>query len=110
MQLFRRLNVLGLCLIVCFTRWCEGAELPVETFFRNYQYDKALLSPDGNYLGVLAPDSNRVGLAIIDLANHQANWAFADRQADVADFFWITTNRLGFRLSRDNYMEGGLMA
>jgi dipeptidyl aminopeptidase/acylaminoacyl peptidase len=85
-------------------------ELPVETFFRNYQYNEARLSPDGDFLAVLAPDSNRVGLAVIDLKNKHANWAFADRLADVDSFFWITTNRLGFRLSHDGYAESGLMA
>jgi hypothetical protein len=87
-----------------------ATELPVETFFRNYQYNEARLSPDGNFLGVLAPDSNRVGLAVVDLKNHDAKWAFADRLADVDSFFWITTNRLAFRLSHDGYPEAGLMA
>jgi dienelactone hydrolase len=86
------------------------AELPVETFFRNFHYNEAMLSPDGDFLGVLAPDSNRVGLAVIDLHNKKANWAFADRLADVDSFFWITTNRLAFRLSHDGYAESGLMA
>jgi len=87
-----------------------AGELSVETFFRNYQYNQALLSPDGNYLGVLAPDSNRVGLAIIDMKNLTANWAFADRLADVDRFFWVTTNRLAFRLAHAGYAESGLMA
>jgi dienelactone hydrolase len=87
-----------------------AAEIPVESFFRNLQYNEARLSPDGNYLGVLAPDSNRVGLAIIDLKDHVANWAFADRLADVASFFWLNTNRLAFRLTHDGYAESGLMA
>ena len=87
-----------------------AAELPVETFFRNYQYNEVQISPDGACLGVLAPDADRVGLAVIDLRDHKANWAFADKMADVASFFWITTNRLGFRLSHDGYEESGLMA
>jgi dipeptidyl aminopeptidase/acylaminoacyl peptidase len=88
----------------------SAAELPVETFFRNHQYDEARLSPDGEFLAVLAPDANRVGLAVIDLKNNNVNWAFADRLADVHSFFWIKTNRLAFRLTHDGYPESGLMA
>jgi dipeptidyl aminopeptidase/acylaminoacyl peptidase len=102
--------MIGLLVNACLASASLAAELPVETFFRNYQYNEARLSPDGNYLGVLAPDSNRVGLAVIDLKNHDAKWAFADRLADVHSFFWITTNRLAFRLSHDGYAEAGLMA
>src|SRR5215471_20746587 len=94
----------------CLATASLAAELPVETFFRNYQYNEAQLSPDGEYLGVLAPDANRIGLAIIDLKKRTANWAFADRLADVDLFFWLTTNRLAFRLSHDGYAESGLMA
>ena len=60
----------------------EAEELPVETFFRNYQYAEVKLSPDGNYLGVLAPNSNRVGLAIIDMKNQTANWAYCEINSD----------------------------
>jgi dipeptidyl aminopeptidase/acylaminoacyl peptidase len=94
----------------CLVSGCFAAELPVETFFRNYEHNEALLSPDGDFLAALAPDGNRVGLAIVDLKNKTAHWAFADKYADVASFFWITTNRLGFKLSHDGYIESGLMA
>src|SRR5258708_39405131 len=109
------LRVMPLRCLSLWIWWLVGAvslatELPVETFFRNYQYNEALLSPDGDFLGVLAPDANRVGLAIIDLKNNRASWAFADRLADVNNFFWISTNRLAFRLSHDGYAEAGLMA
>jgi dipeptidyl aminopeptidase/acylaminoacyl peptidase len=95
---------------ISLTASLQGTELPVETFFRNYEYNEAMLSPDGEFLGVLAPDANRVGLSIFDLRNKTARWAFADRLADVDSFFWLTTNRLAFRLSHDGYAESGLMA
>src|ERR1043166_4400577 len=94
----------------CLFTTSLATELPVESFFRNYQYNEARLSPDGEFLGVLAPDSNRVGLAVIDLKHKTANWAFADRLADVDSFFWLTTNRLAFRLTHAGYAESGLMA
>src|SRR6516162_552398 len=76
-----RVSSLFTCCVaaICVAKTAVTAELPVETFFRNYQYNEVKLCPDGNYLGVLAPDSNRVGLAVIDLNQHKANWAFADR-------------------------------
>src|SRR6266404_4406530 len=88
--------------------WAD--ELPVETFFRNYQYSEVKLSPDGNYLGVLAPNSNRVGLAILDMKNQTVNWAYASRVADVGSFIWATTNRLLFRWANKGYMESGFLA
>src|SRR5436190_9702547 len=87
-----------------------GKELPVETFFRNYQYNEVKLSPDGNFLAALAPMKKRVGLAIIDLNNRVANWAYTDVSADVDWFTWASTNRLIFRLGKDGYMWSGLMA
>lgn len=94
----------------CLAKRCCAAELPVETFFRNYEHNEALLSPGGDFLGVLAPDGNRIGLAVVDLKNKSAHWAFADKYADVNNFIWITTNRLGFRLSHEGSVESGLMA
>jgi dipeptidyl aminopeptidase/acylaminoacyl peptidase len=104
-RLFLPTFIVGWFVSVCF-----ATELPVETFFRNYEHNEALLSADGDCLAALAPDGNRVGLAIVDLKNKTAHWAFADKYADVASFFWITTNRLGFKLSHDGYDESGLMA
>jgi dipeptidyl aminopeptidase/acylaminoacyl peptidase len=106
MQLYFWVLLVSGCLVVT----ARATELPVETFFRNYEHNEALLSPDGDFLGALAPDGNRIGLAVVDLNNKMAHWAFADKYADVASFFWITTNRLGFRLSHDGYTESGLMA
>ncbi len=87
-----------------------AAELPAETFFRNYRYREARLSPDGDYLAALAPDKNRVGLAIIDLKTLKANWAFGDRETDVTWLKWATNDRLLFRLAKNGYTLAGLLA
>jgi dipeptidyl aminopeptidase/acylaminoacyl peptidase len=85
------------------------AELPVETFFRNYSYREALLSPEGDYLAALAPDKNRVGLAVIDLKTLRANWAFGDRGMDVAWFRWANNERLLLRLAKNGHPLAGLL-
>ncbi len=100
--------VIVLSLIYC--RPSCGTELPVETFFRNYQYTQAQISPDGTCIGVLAPVENRVGLAIVDLEKGKASWAYSDRTADVEWFEWANTNRLVFGLGKDGYGEPGLLA
>jgi hypothetical protein len=61
----------------------NAGELPVETFFKNFEYRDVKISPDGSCLGVLAPVKNRVGLAVIDLKDNVANWAFSDKANDL---------------------------
>src|SRR5437016_4782170 len=86
------------------------AELPVETFFRNYEYRDAKISPDGDYLAALAPDGPRVGLAIVNLMALKANWAAGFKQLDISSFFWLNNDRLLFYLSEDGYAQGGIYA
>src|SRR5438132_11951431 len=85
-------------------------ELPVETFFRNYQYHEVKLSPDGNYLAALAPNRKRVALVVVDLNRRTANWAYANRNLDVSRFEWANTNRLVLWFSKDGYFAGGMVA
>ena len=85
-------------------------ELPVAAFFRNYQYREVSLSPDGTYLAALSPDKERVGLAITDLKDRRANWAFAQADADVASFVWATNDRLLFKLAKEGHTVRGLFA
>ncbi len=95
------------------SRWWGGVlatELPVETFFREFQYRNAQISPDGSRIALLAPIKHRVGLSVIDLEKNEAHWVFADRQADVHWFRWATTNRLIVRLGLDGYTSPGLLA
>jgi hypothetical protein len=53
---------------------------------------------------------NRVGLAIVNLQNHTASWAFSDRKADVEWFEWATPERLVFGLGKDGHVSPGLLA
>jgi len=72
----------------------SAEELPVETFFRHYDYTEAWLSPDGACVGVLAPFRNQMELAIVDLEKNKASWAYT--ALGVSWFRWASTNRLIF--------------
>jgi len=97
-------------LVHCAVAIASAAELPVEAFFRNYQYNEAKLSPDGSCLAVLAPVRKRVGLVVVDLQKRGAHCVYADRTADVHWFQWANTNRLLFGFTKEGYGIGGLMA
>src|SRR5438128_900169 len=100
-----------LCLGIIAADSGKAGELPVETFFKNYEYDQVRLSPDGNWLAALAPTrKKRVGLVVVDLEKRAAQFAYGDRTLDVAWFRWATTNRLLFGFSKDGYLERGFMA
>src|SRR2546425_11557277 len=49
-------------------------QLPVETFFRNFQYQEVSLSPSGECFAALAPFEKRVGLVVVDLKNHDGKF------------------------------------
>ncbi len=105
-----RVTLPCLFLVHCAVAIPSAAELPVETFFRNYQYNEAKLSPDGSCLAVLAPVRKRVGLVVVDLQKRGAHCVYADRTADVHWFQWANTNRLLFGFTKEGYGIGGLMA
>jgi dipeptidyl aminopeptidase/acylaminoacyl peptidase len=70
-------------------------ELPIQNFFRDYDYSEARLSPDGTCVAVLAPCGFHSGLAVVDLEKNTAHWAYTN--SHVALFEWANTNRLIFR-------------
>lgn len=71
-----------------------SGELPVETFFRNFEHRQAQLSPSGRYLATLSPQGRRVGLAVVDLETRVAQWAFVSTKLDVDGFDWVNEERL----------------
>ena len=88
----------------------SASELPVETFFRNFQYEQVKLSPDGSCLAALAPAKERVGLVVVNLDKLAGKSVYADRYADVHWFRWVNTNRLVFSFNKDGFLLGGLIA
>src|SRR5512140_733332 len=103
-------KVLSLLAWVLLASALTAVELPVETFFKNYEYQEAMLSPDGTCVCIMAPFKNRVGLAVYDLKTRAAQCAFANRSADVYWFAWVNNNRLICQLARDGYARSGLVS
>ena len=87
-----------------------AAEIPAETFFRNYQYKSAEISPDGKFLAVQTAGKERLGLAIIDRSNDKANWAFTDKSLDVGWYILVNNNRLILSLYRDGFIRPDMVA
>lgn len=73
-----------------------SSELPVETFFRNFEVRDAQLSPSGRYLASLSPRGRRVGLVVVDLEARASQWAFVSPTRDVEGFEWMNEERLVF--------------
>lgn len=98
------------CVASCLAWRAVASELPVETFFKHYRYSNVQISPDGDFLAALAPVEDRIGLAVIDLKNLKANWAYSNRGLDVQWIKWATNERLLFRVAKDGYLSRGLLA
>src|SRR5882762_3352218 len=92
---------LALCATLFQANFGFGEELPVETFFQNYQYSQVELSPDGNHLAALASVHKRLALAVLDLQSRVPTWAFAHRALNVGWYCWANTNRLFLELGKD---------
>lgn len=97
--------LLGLCFLPDRYGWAK--EVPVETFFRNYNYSGVTLAPDGNYVGTLSPYHGHLGLAVMDLKTLIPNWACT---GDVSWYDWASNDRLVFRPGEDRLCPFGLMA
>ena len=53
---------------LCFSMYAIAAEqLPIETFFKKFEFAQMTLSPDGKKLAALAPYEDRYNLFVIDL-------------------------------------------
>ncbi len=87
-----------------------AGELPVETFFRNYAYREAQLSPNGQYLATLSPHGARVGLAVVDLGTREAQWAVAPKVYDLVWFRWVNDDRLVGVVWDQNFEDGGMFS
>lgn len=95
---------LTLCAALFQAHFGSAEELPVETFFQNYQYSQVGLSPDGNHLAALASVHKRLALAVLDLQSRVPTWAFAHRALNVGWYWWANTNRLFLAAGKDGIL------
>jgi dipeptidyl aminopeptidase/acylaminoacyl peptidase len=108
---FRFLIIGAIGLLLSTASRIEAApSLPVETFFRDYQYREAKLSPNGKYLGALSATDKGVGLVVIELDDLAACYVYAERIADVEWFAWVGNDRLIFGMGEEGYQFGNIMA
>lgn len=83
-----------------------AADIPVETFFKRAQYAQMALSPDAEYLAALTPLKNRNNLVVIDLAKRTRVVITAFDTVDVANFYWVNSERLCLRVADGEDVSG----
>lgn len=86
--------------------YTSAADIPVSVFFQLPSYSQMAMSPDGKKLAALAPVNGRENLVIIDLEKRTSSPVTSLDYVDVADFLWLTDQRLFFRTS-DRQLETG---
>ena len=89
----------------------EAEKLPVETFFKNPEFNRMRLSPDGQWLAAIAPREGKNNLLTIRLSDRKLFGCTAEDENEVFSFNWISNERLVFQMKdRNNFPNGGLYA
>ena len=99
---------LGLAL-ACLAPLGQAQELPVETFFKDPEFLRTRLSPDGKWLAAIAPREGKYNLKTIRLSDRKLFGCTAEEENEVYSFNWISNERLVFQMKdRNNFPNGGL--
>ncbi|EDY81263.1 X-Pro dipeptidyl-peptidase (S15 family) [Verrucomicrobiia bacterium DG1235] len=85
-----------LILFSSLTAWGKG--VPVETLFKKPEFASFQVSPNGEYLAVLAPFERRLNIHVIELATMNINRVTGIKDTDIAGFQWITDDRIFFQM------------
>jgi dipeptidyl aminopeptidase/acylaminoacyl peptidase len=94
----------------------HGSPLSVESFFKKPAYWGATLSPNGSYLGVIAPIDGQQGLIVLDLTTRAATRMKSPGTGDLLRIVWQNDDRLVVvigdlqRASGELPKESGLVA
>jgi dipeptidyl aminopeptidase/acylaminoacyl peptidase len=83
-----------------------GGLMSVEDFFKNPSYLNPVLSPNGQFLAVLAPVNGRMNLVVLDLQSRKGNTLSQYKDFDVTRMSWISNDRLVFSLGNLNEPSG----
>ncbi|MGB8855613.1 MAG: hypothetical protein WCC58_02960, partial [Burkholderiales bacterium] len=97
MKFWKRLLLLVVALFSATAAF--SGTVPVEKFFKRPDFRAGALSPNGKLLGVLAPFSGRINLAVIDLEKRQLLRTTSFENNDVFNFYWVNDNRLVFTVA-----------
>ncbi len=75
------------------------SNIPVEEFFKNYDYTGLQLSPNGKYLAVMSPINNRRNIVILELENmSNAKPLTRFDKYNVGGFFWANNEEIVFTM------------
>ena len=96
------------CLLAIFS--AHAQELPVEHFFKNYEFTHLSLSPDGKHLAAIAPLGDTRNLVVIDRATNKAKAVTNLSKTDIAGYAWANDTRLIFYLEEDGNESLGMYA
>lgn len=86
------------------------AAKPVEHYFKKPEFAQMALSPDGKYLGALAPIENRMNLIVLDLETYKSQAVTSIKKQDVSNFIWASNDRLLFFMDDDGNESFGIFA
>jgi len=89
----------------------QAEKLPVEIFFKDPEFSRMRLSPDGKWLAAIAPLEGKNNLLTIRLSDRKLFGCTEEDESEVYSFNWISNERLIFRMKdRNNFPNGGLYA
>ncbi len=88
----------------------RAAELPVEVFFRDYEFIDADLSPDGQCLALIGPSKGRRNVLALDLQRHELTWLTGFTDRNVYSIRWATDRRLLLKMEHEGFGTGGYYA
>jgi len=92
-------NILFILLLITFSASAE--ELPVEYFFKNYEFSQVSLSPDGKHLAAIAPVGESRNLVVIDRSTMKPLAVTSLTKRDVRSYQWASNSRLLFTVEED---------
>lgn len=102
-----RLVLIAVLAVVSAVR---AQELAVEDFFRNPEFTRMKLSPNGEWVAALTSINDRRNLAVLNVDDTEAIAVTNGYRTDIADFFWVTDERLVYTIDVDGNEAFGLFA
>ena len=89
----------------------QAEKLPLETFFKDPEFRRMRLSPDGKWLAAIAPRKGKYNLMTIRLSDRKLFGCSEEKENEVTNFTWVSNTRLIFEMkNRNNFPNGGLYA
>jgi dipeptidyl aminopeptidase/acylaminoacyl peptidase len=96
-----RLKPPVLMLLLFFSFSTTAKELPVEYFFKNYEFSQVSLSPDGKHLAAIAPVGSSRNLVVVDRSTMKPIAVTSLTKRDVSAYQWANNERLLFYVEED---------